>query len=191
MSAVQLRPFVFIRHGETDWNFAGRFQGRTDVQLNETGRQQAREAGRQMELSSVSRILASPLQRAIETARLAFPSRLDLIEADELLIECDFGRFEGRPIKQVMQEHGITRKEQLAEILPEDGETWNGVVARCNLLLERVAALQETYPNIVMVGHDAVLQCISELLTGRWFDSKHGKPHTFSNARGTWLVESV
>jgi broad specificity phosphatase PhoE len=112
----------------------GAVSGGTDVQLNETGRRQAREAGRQMEHSSVSRVLVSPLQRAIETARLAFPSRLDLIEADELLIECDFGRLEGRPIEQVMQEHGITRKEQLAEILPDDGETWNGVVARCNLL---------------------------------------------------------
>ena len=191
MKQLELHTFVFVRHGQTDWNLAGRFQGRTDVPLNDRGREQALVARRLMGTMKVSRVLTSPLSRALETARLAFPSISELIETEELLIECDFGHLEGRSIRQVMQERGITRKEQLADILPDDGEQWTNVTARCQSLLKRLAALQGTDRHVVLVGHDAVLQCISELLTGEWFDSKHAHPYVFKHSDGLWRVEEL
>ena len=188
MEQLELLPFIFVRHGETDWNVAGRFQGRTDVPLNDKGREQALAAQRLLTAPKVSRVLTSPLSRATETARLIFPDLIDLIDIEDLLIECDFGCLEGLHIRQVMQKYNITRKEQLADILPDDGEQWPGIKARCQSLLMRLATQQEPERLIALVGHDAVLQCISELLTGEWFDSKHAHPYIFTNADATWRI---
>lgn len=185
---AMLRPFVFIRHGETDWNKNGWFQGRSDVSLNETGRRQACAAAQEIASLSVSKVLVSPLKRAIETANLVFPASPDLIEIETDLIECDFGSLEGTSIRDAMREHGITRKEQLAEILPPDGEPWTAVLSRCRLLLDRLAVFQEVDPYIVLIGHDAVFQGISETLTGRWFDSKHGQPYYFRLDVAGWKI---
>ncbi|MBU4531459.1 MAG: histidine phosphatase family protein [Hoeflea sp.] len=190
MEQPALRPFIFVRHGQTDWNLEGRFQGRTDIPLNDKGREQALLARRLLAKTEVSRVLTSPLSRAVETARLVFPSLSKLIETEDLLIECDFGRLEGRPILQVMQEHGLARKEQLAEILPDDGEQWASVTARCQFLLGRLVMLQTERP-IALVGHDAVLQGLSELLTGKWFDSQHAHPYLFTKADGSWRVVDI
>ncbi len=185
---MELLPFIFIRHGETDWNRAGLFQGRSDVPLNETGREQAREAARRLANLSVSKVMVSPLKRAMETATLAFPNSLALIKVEQDLIECDFGSLEGKSIKDSMNEYGITRKEQLAEILPNDGEPWSAVLKRCKVLLAKITALQRFGSTVVLVGHDAVLQGISETLTGRWFQSEHGQPHYFEKGPTGWEV---
>lgn len=188
---TKLQPFIFIRHGETDWNREGLFQGRSDVPLNETGRKQARAASRRLVSLPISRVMVSPLRRALETAALAFPSNSDLIEVEDDLIECDFGSLDGKSIKDTMLERGITRKEQLADILPVDAEAWTSVLARCKALLDRVATLQQVGSVIVLVGHDAVLQGISETLTGCWFDSRHGEPYYFRKCAVGWEVAAL
>lgn len=185
---MELLPFIFIRHGETDWNRAGLFQGRSDIPLNETGKEQAREAARRLSNLSVSKVMVSPLKRAMETATLAFPNSLALIKVEQDLIECDFGSLEGKSIKDSMNEYGITRKEQLAEILPNDGEPWSAVLKRCKVLLAKITAVQRFGSTVVLVGHDAVLQGISETLTGHWFQSEHGQPHYFEKGPAGWAV---
>lgn len=120
---VELKPFIYIRHAETDWNRAGLFQGRSDIALNENGRRQARAAAFDMKGVRISKVLVSPLQRAVETATLAFPNDLDRVQVEDLLIECDFGSLDGKSIKEAMEDNDITRKEQLADIIPIDGET--------------------------------------------------------------------
>lgn len=81
-----------VRHGATDWTEAGRFNGVTDVPLNETGRDQAR---RLKEVSSSMRftsVWSSDLVRSIETAELSIGS----VGRDPRLRELDFGDLEGR-----------------------------------------------------------------------------------------------
>jgi broad specificity phosphatase PhoE len=51
------------------------------------------------------------------------------IKIDHDLIECDFGSFEGRVIRDVMREHNVVDKEALPRILPADGEQWPSVLA--------------------------------------------------------------
>ncbi len=184
----ELLPFLFIRHGETDWNRAGLFQGRTDILLNNTGRKQARELAPKLAHLPVSKIFVSPLTRARATAALAFPSMVGLIEVENLLIECDFGGLDGKPIMAAMREHGITHKEDLKNILPRDAETWAQVMGRVTELLAKMAIYQKLGGTIVLVGHDAVLQGISETLTGRWFNSAHGCPYQFRRVPSGWEV---
>ncbi len=124
--AAPSRSFLCVRHGVTDWNREGRFQGRTDVPLNDEGIAQAQAAARRLQTVPFDFIVSSPLVRAAKTAKIiaATSSRPTIVEAD--LIECDFGSFEGRPIAEVMGEHGITAKESLATILRR-GPRWRSV----------------------------------------------------------------
>ena len=57
-----------IRHGETDWNTVRRFQGWTDIELNEKGLRQAELLGKRFENIPVDEVYASPLKRAVKTA---------------------------------------------------------------------------------------------------------------------------
>ena len=61
---------ILIRHGETDWNVVRRFQGLSDIPLNDTGRQQAGFAKNGLDGKIIDAIYTSPLQRAVETAEI-------------------------------------------------------------------------------------------------------------------------
>ena len=102
---------LYLRHGQTDWNAQGLFQGRTDIPLNETGRGQAREQA-EMLLSHeppVDVIYASPLKRARETAEIV-QQALDVpLRFDDRLIERCFGDLEGTPIVRGLGEEGLAR----------------------------------------------------------------------------------
>lgn len=80
-----------VRHGETDWNVAGRFQGWTDVPLNDNGRAQARQLGKVLAPNDFAGVWSSDLARAIETARIAVGEPA----VDRRLRELDFGDLEG------------------------------------------------------------------------------------------------
>jgi len=93
-SAALETRLVLARHGETEWSKSGQHTGRTDIPLTEVGREQARRLGAALAGRTFSRILASPLSRASDTARLAgFGSGLVL---DPELQEWDYGVYEGR-----------------------------------------------------------------------------------------------
>ena len=93
---------MLIRHGLTDWNLAGRLQGRTDIPLNDTGRGQARGVGRELVGQGFSLILASPLGRAQETAALiAEELNAETGQPVPDLIERGFGPLEGRIMAEV------------------------------------------------------------------------------------------
>lgn len=85
-----------IRHGETDWNRYKRIQGRTDIPLNESGRELARRVGMALRNVPFARVISSPLQRAVETARLAVGERSLPIRTDWRISEISFGAGEGR-----------------------------------------------------------------------------------------------
>lgn len=80
-----------VRHGETDWNAAGRFQGWTDVPLNANGRAQAEQLRAALEGHDFDGIWSSDLTRALETARVAVGEP----DVDRRLRELDFGDLEG------------------------------------------------------------------------------------------------
>ena len=92
-----------MRHGETDWNTKGLIQGSTDVPLNENGRKLA-EMTREGFLSegiAFTRIFASPLVRAHETAKIVAGKDCSIqIETDDRIREMSFGRYEGVSIRE-------------------------------------------------------------------------------------------
>ena len=85
-----------VRHGQTDWNLQERFQGRTDVPLNETGMEQARQTGEILARFAPVRVVTSPLVRARVTGQLiAKACNLASVDTDERLIERCLGSYEG------------------------------------------------------------------------------------------------
>ena len=92
---IPRHPFLYVRHGETDWNAASRAQGLSDIPLNDRGRDQARDAARILAGVAVSAIVASPLSRAHETATIIAETLGLPVEVDEAFREVSFGEREG------------------------------------------------------------------------------------------------
>lgn len=88
-----MTKLTLVRHGLTDWNVSGRFQGQTDMALSSEGREQARQLAAYIGPLEVSEVWSSPLRRARETAEIAFPTHD--VKLDPRLMELNFGVFEG------------------------------------------------------------------------------------------------
>lgn len=122
-----MTELYLVRHGETDWNAARRIQGRTDIPLNETGREQARRAGELLARRRWDAIYASPLGRAHETATIiAARLGIDEVTSVDALVERDYGDAEGMVFEEIQARYpdGVavpgqeTRDEVAARIVP-------------------------------------------------------------------------
>jgi broad specificity phosphatase PhoE len=133
-------------------------------------------------------MVCSPLVRASRTAELIAAELRTPFYSDGGLIECDFGSFEGRPIQEVMREHGIIEKTELARILPADAEEWDKVSGRALRCIKRWQLLHPV-KLILFVCHDAVMQSLAEKLCGHWFENQHAVPYLYSPYPASWTVE--
>lgn len=96
-----MRHFILIRHGQTPWNRKKKVQGQTDIPLNATGEEQARELAQALSGEMPAVIFASPLSRAAETARIVRADRdIPLCLIPELT-EVGFGRWEGKTLTEI------------------------------------------------------------------------------------------
>ncbi|WP_344779784.1 histidine phosphatase family protein [Microbacterium kribbense] len=143
---------VLLRHGETEWSKAGKHTGLTDIPLTARGEQLAHAAGALVSGYDFRLVLASPLQRARRTAELAGLHP----QIDPLLVEWDYGGYEGRTTREIRAElgynwtaftHGVIRGKT-------PGETVEEVAARASRLLTRVLpAMAEGDVALVAHGH--------------------------------------
>ena len=162
--------FFLVRHGETDWNVAGRLQGRRDVPLNALGRIQAGSVGRVLhqlagppqELTFVS----SPLVRATETMRILRTS-LDLpaldFATDIRFAEISFGQWEGQTWPELRRRDydGVRKRDHDPwGFTPPGGENY---VTLSRRVLEAVACLPG---DAVIVTHGGVIRAALHVLAG-------------------------
>ena len=148
-----MTTILLARHGETDWNRAGRFQGHADPPLNRTGRAQAAELSAALSGEALAAVYSSPLRRAFETAEIvAAPHDLDPVPV-EALREVDVGSWSG-----------LTRAEAEARFPSQyarwrdygqgwdDGETYDEMGNRVVAALLELAARHER-ERILAVTH--------------------------------------
>ena len=82
-----------VRHGQTDWNLEGRYQGRIDIELNEKGIEQAEKIKEELKDLKFDKVFSSPLKRAYKTAQIITDKE---IITDERIIERCNGELEGK-----------------------------------------------------------------------------------------------
>lgn len=134
----------YIRHGETDWNAAGRFQGRQDIHLNAKGRSQATAAGailldlmaRDRHVPADLAYVASPLTRATVTmdlVRTALGLPAEGYALDDRLREIGYGDWEGLTLSQMQARDPVIFGERNVDkwtVAPPSGETYAELAAR-------------------------------------------------------------
>ncbi len=139
-----MTTILLARHGETDWNREGRFQGHADPPLNETGRAQAAELAAELKNVELAAVYSSPLLRAFETAQVvAAEHRLEPVAVDALR-EVDVGSWEGLTRAEVETKF----PKQLARWLDHDqgwenGESYEELGRRVVAALLELAAAHE------------------------------------------------
>jgi len=135
---------LLARHGETDWNREGRFQGHADPPLNRSGRSQAVELSVALMPEELAAVYSSPLQRALETAEVVAAAHgLEVVRLDALR-EVDVGSWSGLTRAEVEQRF----PGQYARWLDyeqgwEDGESYEEMGKRVVAALFALAAEHE------------------------------------------------
>ena len=147
-----------LRHGQTDWNVEGLLQGVSDIPLNQVGLAQAKAAAAILQPHDWDVVLASPLSRAIETAR-AFTSMNDLSDPiiEPLLTERAFGAAEGWTYLQWRAAHD--RHEVI-----EGAETLEALERRAALLLENIIQ-KHGGKRVLAVSHGAMIRSLVRIVT--------------------------
>ncbi len=150
---------LLIRHGETEWSRSGRHTSRTDLELTETGREQATRTVEALDRLTLDNalVISSPRRRALDTARLA---GLTVDEVSELLVEWDYGDYEGRTTPEIRESdpdwlvwtHGCPGGESVEE-----------VSARADRAVEMALMHLETR-DAIFVGHGH----FSRAVIARW-----------------------
>jgi probable phosphoglycerate mutase len=118
---------LLARHGQTDWNRDGRFQGHADPPLNAQGRKQAQALAKQLEKEPLAAVYSSDLRRAYETARFVAVRRGLEVLVDPQLRERDVGHWSG-----------LTRAE-IEERFPEELRLWHAGAVACGESREALA----------------------------------------------------
>lgn len=165
-----LKKLCVFRHGETDWNKEGRFQGHVDIPLNETGRLQARALVPALREERIEAILTSDLARARETASIISGElRLPII-SDAGLREAHLGQAQGLVRDEIEKLFGHEMVSRWKSTLPTDadvgyagGETGSEVMGRVFGALERFLHSTE-FERIGVSTHGGVIRRIFQKL---------------------------
>ena len=156
-----MTTILLARHGETDWNREGRFQGWAAPPLNATGRAQAVDLSVQLMAEELAAVYSSPLRRAYETAEVVAASRgLEPVTVDALR-EVDVGSWSGLSRAEIEQRF----PEQYARWLDygrgwEDGETYEQMVDRVVEALQELAEGRDG-ERILAVTHGGPMRAAS------------------------------
>jgi broad specificity phosphatase PhoE len=146
-----------IRHGETDWNRQGRFQGREDIALNENGIAQAKLCGQALEGEEFAAVITSPLIRAKKTASIiAEYVKTDKIIVEEGIIERDFSKVSGMTPRE--------RDAFYASGEKDDKEPWDDL---CKRMISNILKYARMFSqkNIIMVSHGASINSVLSVLS--------------------------
>lgn len=176
-----------VRHGQTDWNLEGRYQGQSDVPLNATGRAQAQALADRLAGERFHAIYASDLRRASETAEIIAAVVALPVFLEPRLREIDQGQWEGQLVETIKTRYAELWQQRTvdpARIRPPGGETVGEVAARVYAALDDIAV---RYPagTVLVASHGlslaTVLCRVQEIPVGQAYSLIPG------NAEPAWV----
>lgn len=151
---------IFIRHGQTEWNTSGRYQGQSDVPLSAEGLEQARHLAEGFPIDKIDAIYASDLTRAMQTAE-AVADRFGLtVHAEPAFRELHFGEWEGLTYDEIVNGWADAMKNFLLHpdvLVVPGGESFQQVQERAMRRLNELLDEHEGQ-TIAIFAHGAVLR---------------------------------
>jgi broad specificity phosphatase PhoE len=156
-----MNKLYIVRHGKTKWNELKLLQGKTDIELDEDGINQAKELSKQIDLDKIDICISSPLTRTKQTAELITNGKVQIIY-DDLLIERGYGNYEGKPINfdliEKQWDYNLNYSEECIESLQD-------CLKRSKKFLDKI---NETYQNknILIVSHGSLIKTLHFNLIG-------------------------
>jgi len=151
---------VYETHATSEDNERGISTGWLGGALSETGREQARQLGARRGDDGIAVVVSSDLNRAVETARIAFSGSSIPVRLDWRLRECDYGELNGMP-RHVLDEQ---RARRIDEPWP-GGESWREAVARAGGFLDELAQACDGQ-RVLLIGHMATRWALDHRIRG-------------------------
>lgn len=161
-----------LRHGQTDYNIEGKFQGQIDIKMNENGEEQTDKAAEELNKINFDIIFCSPLNRTKDTAKKINNQN---IKFDKRIIERSFGSLEGQ--------YGIPDYEDNIEkyhIEPIDE-----VKVRVSEFLDEILEKYKNKENILIVSHEGIAQVIN------WYFNKEKNLKEFRLGTGEYIKYNI
>ena len=158
----KLTKIILIRHGQTDWNIAGRYQGQADIALSDVGIKQAEILAQNFPVKKIDAIYSSDLKRAHFTAN-KIGEKFDVnVKTVKAFREICFGDWEGLTYEQITKKWPIALNNffQAPDILEiPNGETFVEVQKRAMAALHEIID-QHNDSTVVIVSHGAILRTV-------------------------------
>jgi broad specificity phosphatase PhoE len=153
---------ILARHGETDWNLEGRYQGQADLPLNERGREEAKLLAERLRVEKIEAIYSSDLARAYETAKIIAEALGQEVKTLESLREVDTGVWTGLTLEEVEKRYPEHLREWRADPLKVkrlEGESYLELFERTKAAIKEIV---EVHPEetALIVSHGGNIKCI-------------------------------
>ena len=160
---------LIVRHGQSVGNLTRRFLGRTDLDLTETGREQARLTGEFLKNECIDRAYSSPLRRAVDTCReiAAFHKGLE-IGAEPRVAEIYAGKWENMPFSEIEEKYGDDFriwKEDIGNAVCTGGESLKSVYKRVSAALEDIVR-KNAGKTVLLTSHGAAIRSMTTFIAG-------------------------
>ena len=160
---------IIVRHGETDYNKARRFQGQLQIPLNEKGRTQAVHLAKSLKRYKITHIYSSNLVRARETAEIINKSFSLPIVIDNRLAERDWGIWENQNRDEILKqnpESGNIWIEKNLDFNPHRGETTRNLMYRSTEFLNYLVENHAAADVILVVTHGGSMRMMLGIIKG-------------------------
>ena len=192
------QTIFLMRHGQTDSSGPERYIGRTDIPLDATGREQARQWAGRFSEKPPARIISSNLTRSIETASIIASACGTPMEEIAAFSEIDLGQWEGRTLEEIRTNHPAEfaeRGKDLAGYRPPGGESFGDLQGRCLPVFNEL--VEQTQGDLLIVGHagvNRVLLChILEMPLSHlfWLAQAYGCLNILTRRRDEWFLTGL
>ena len=162
--------FIFIRHGETDWNKEGRFQGQHDIPLNQTGILQARRVVELIRDIPIDAVYSSPLERARNTAEIIVSEKNLTLFQDDRLKELDFGEWDGC-IRSEIEAIDTARFREFClhpstALIPGEGSMKKAYIRVAEAIEDYRLRYSDADANVLIVSHATAIKLMILFLLG-------------------------
>lgn len=157
---------LLIRHGQTDWNKAGRWQGHVDIPLNANGRSQAQKLAQRLSTWHIDALLSSDLQRAAETAALVGQPHQLQPQFSALWRERHIGQFEGLTADESRAQFAsVWASGRSGQLEPPDGESFADLQQRA---LQGLDTVLQSHPGqtVAVVSHGQLIHVLLAQVMG-------------------------